>query len=111
MLPSATELNLPTLDFDDATLHEVVAALLQPETALALIREAAHIYRDSWEQAQIETRQVMELPLLAGDMSVDNAGDLATAAALVRWAILTRGWMIAPWLHLLQGWLFTSLYE
>ena len=44
-------------------------------------------------------------------MSADNAGDLATAAALVRWAILTRGWMIAPGLHLLQGCLFTSLYD
>jgi len=108
---TSADVSLPILDFTGGTLHEPAVQLLQSEVAVKLVREAINLYRSGWEDARAESRTVLDMQVLTGDMDETSPEDVEAATALVLWAVLTRAFSITPRLEALQCWVFTALFD
>jgi hypothetical protein len=93
---TSADVSLPILDFTGGTLLEPAVQLLQSEVAVKLVREAINLYRSGWEDARAESRTVLNMQVLTGDMDETSPEDVEAATALVLWAVLTRAFSITP---------------
>src|SRR6056300_314248 len=108
---TSADVSLPILDFTGGTLLEPAVQLLQSEVAVKLVRDAINLYRSGWEDARAESRTVLDMQVLTGDMDETSPEDVEAATALVLWAVLTRAFSITPRLEALQCWVFTALFD